>query len=453
MAISAVNKNGKWYVPRSLERLESKIGAGNRIEIQVSQWMKYPFLAAAGFSPRAQGIAARLENRIQNINNTTDQLSLMPDGFNLAVRNASRFYNRLMAATFAFSAGFIVFDNIFTNLDGRLGRLVFDTVFASLPTAVALGLGHLRKGARIDAMLSAEALMKANEQIQTERKLLAKAAVDEEIIQRLGMIVHDLRNYLAQIIMGSELGKSVAIAANIKKRLSDILALAEGISAQDDQKNILKNSVEEMLVMLDKRNPDELFATIFEAARNMLEMVTDLLNLSKPVILSDIPSSLKHCIDNTVKIFKGDRKVSNKKIKLDVRYCSVGLELRFDEGKLKQTLLNLLSNAADALGQGGTIIVSLRRKTIEKPFPGAFGTVSQGEYITIEVEDDGPGILPEMLPKIFEFGQSTKKNQRGSGIGLAIVEKAVRGHGGNITVETRYKQEPGGTIFTIFLPV
>jgi two-component system cell cycle sensor histidine kinase/response regulator CckA len=260
--------------------------------------------------------------------------------------------------------------------------------------------------------------------------------------------------------MKSEMGRSAGFAANINQRISTFLsqigAYVNVASGSDDEIDKLadhcRQMAKEIQNLLDRKNPDELFAGIAEAAKNMNVMVTDLLNLSKPIILPDIPASLKKCADSTIGIFKGWRKVGEKKIKLEVKCPGDDMVMRFDEGKLRQALLNLLSNAADAVSEGGRISISFTKEKLEKVFQSDFGTVPAGEYLKIEVSDNGPGIPPEMLPKIFEFGRSSKQEKRGSGIGLSIVKKAVEGHEGYITVSTRYQVENSGTVFTIYLP-
>ena len=107
--------------------------------------------------------------------------------------------------------------------------------------------------------------------------------------------------------------------------------------------------------------------------------------------------------------------------------------LDFDSGLMKQALLNLLNNAAAAMGGGGTLSIS----TEEAP----------GE-IRINVADTGAGISEENLAKIFEPYFSTKDT--GTGLGLTMVFKVVKEHGGEIGVKSK---EGEGTVFSISLPV
>lgn len=105
-----------------------------------------------------------------------------------------------------------------------------------------------------------------------------------------------------------------------------------------------------------------------------------------------------------------------------------------DKEKLKQVLLNLAQNGFQAMEPGGILKISTN-------------FLPDQESITIKVEDQGSGIAPEILDKIFQYFYTTKKE--GTGLGLPICQQIIHEHGGEIEVESY----PGrGTIFTVFLP-
>jgi signal transduction histidine kinase len=106
-----------------------------------------------------------------------------------------------------------------------------------------------------------------------------------------------------------------------------------------------------------------------------------------------------------------------------------------DEGRLYQVLTNLVQNAAQHTGRGGRIALSLAHES---------------GWAAITVADDGEGILPEHLPRIFErFYRADPHGGHGSGLGLAIVKHLVEAHGGHITVESTVG---AGSRFTVWLP-
>ncbi|MDQ5914348.1 MAG: two-component system, NtrC family, sensor kinase [Pseudomonadota bacterium] len=115
-----------------------------------------------------------------------------------------------------------------------------------------------------------------------------------------------------------------------------------------------------------------------------------------------------------------------------------GLQIDVDRQRFQQVLINLLQNAAGVIGSGGQIRISARREL--RP---------EGEGTVIAVEDNGPGIAPENLPRIFDPFFSTKPVGKGTGLGLFIVHEIVGQHGGTVSVES----EPGqGCRFSVHIP-
>lgn len=111
--------------------------------------------------------------------------------------------------------------------------------------------------------------------------------------------------------------------------------------------------------------------------------------------------------------------------------------LQGDPQQLEQVIMNLLVNAADAMeaqGQGSIVV----------------GTACENGFVTVTVEDTGPGIPPEKLESIWEAFYTTKDPGKGTGLGLSISKGIVHDHGGRIAAENRPE---GGARFTVTLPV
>jgi signal transduction histidine kinase len=109
-----------------------------------------------------------------------------------------------------------------------------------------------------------------------------------------------------------------------------------------------------------------------------------------------------------------------------------------DPNQLQQVFLNLLSNARDAMPQGGRIWVR------------TFSANHDGRWVVAEVHDSGQGIPPEIIERIFDPFFTTKGPREGAGLGLAVSYGIVKSHGGEIQVESR----PGeGATFTLKFPV
>ena len=117
----------------------------------------------------------------------------------------------------------------------------------------------------------------------------------------------------------------------------------------------------------------------------------------------------------------------------------------------QQVLMNLASNAADAMEQkGGVLEFAVSNIVVDPSFAKKHDLLGPGDHVKITVSDTGAGIPPEKIQFIFEPYYTTKNLGKGTGLGLASAYGTVKKYGGTIIVET----QPGrGTVFTILLPV
>ncbi|MEJ2313491.1 MAG: ATP-binding protein [Nitrospirota bacterium] len=170
---------------------------------------------------------------------------------------------------------------------------------------------------------------------------------------------------------------------------------------------------------------------INEEVGRINKLTTSLLNFAKPLKPEPAPTDVNRLAEETVALMR--QECEEQGLRLETRLQEGVPDVSLDYGQIKQVLINLILNAVDAVGQDGVIRVS---------------TVSSDSRVLLSVEDNGTGIPEGELENIFNPFHTTKA--RGTGIGLAISRKAVKEHGGDITV----KSEPGkGSVFTISLPV
>jgi signal transduction histidine kinase len=120
-----------------------------------------------------------------------------------------------------------------------------------------------------------------------------------------------------------------------------------------------------------------------------------------------------------------------------------------DETQLRQVLVNLISNAKDAMPQGGCITASIVYESVTKELADTIPNAIEGYFIVWTITDTGIGIPSEMIEKIFEPFYTTKEISKGTGLGLSIVAGIVKGHNGFITVESDVGK---GTTFHVYLP-
>lgn len=167
-------------------------------------------------------------------------------------------------------------------------------------------------------------------------------------------------------------------------------------------------------------------------ARRIDAIVRDLLDFARPAAPALAAVDVGAAVDAAVRLARVQARFRDVEVALDV---PEPLRALADERQLAQVLLNLLLNAADAVGGQGRVRVSARRG------PGA-------EEVELEVADDGPGIAPEHLARVFDPFFTTKPPGQGTGLGLAVCHGIVGAFGGTITAANR---AGGGASFRVAL--
>jgi signal transduction histidine kinase len=142
--------------------------------------------------------------------------------------------------------------------------------------------------------------------------------------------------------------------------------------------------------------------------------------------------SLRQILSEAVEVTRGGESGSNKTLNVDVPDDPA--DFVTDPGLLRQIVINLLSNALDAVEQGGLVALTAQ---------------AQDDYVLITVRDTGTGIAPEDLRRIFEPFYTTKGRGKGTGLGLAICRELAKALGGTIAVQSTPGQ---GSAFSLRLP-
>jgi len=196
-------------------------------------------------------------------------------------------------------------------------------------------------------------------------------------------------------------------------------------------------------------------ATILKAIRSqvdVLSVVTEeylrFARLPKP---KPERVALGPVVQELAEFVRGELGVRGVRLVLEVRDDLPDLWL--DPGQIRQALLNLVRNAADAMPGGGTLTLAARKlgreeaRTLQGVPASQPSSMPAGEWLELAVSDTGPGIPEEHREKIFEPFFTTKDG--GTGLGLAIVRQIAEDHGGTVTCE---RQAGGGTLFRLALP-
>jgi PAS domain S-box-containing protein len=136
-------------------------------------------------------------------------------------------------------------------------------------------------------------------------------------------------------------------------------------------------------------------------------------------------------------------------IAIEQRFCATPAAVMGDATQIHQVLMNLLTNALQAMPAGGTLRLSLDCVHIDVPRDAFAGTLLDRDYVVLEVADTGSGIPAEIVERIFDPFFTTKDVGVGTGLGLSLVHGIVTGLGGAIDVSTAID---AGSRFTVYLP-
>ncbi len=203
----------------------------------------------------------------------------------------------------------------------------------------------------------------------------------------------------------------------------------------------------------DAKARESFLATMAEETARMNRLVDDLLSLSRIELAAHRPPSeichLGPILDRALDTMRP--LAASRGIKL-TRDCGEGLPaLRADGDQLHQMIVNFLDNAFKYAGGG--CAVGLILKELDRA-PSTAGPLTGRPCVMISVEDDGPGIPEEHIPRLTErfYRVDTARSRRvgGTGLGLAIVKHILRRHGGHLTITSELGQ---GSRFTVYLPL
>lgn len=123
--------------------------------------------------------------------------------------------------------------------------------------------------------------------------------------------------------------------------------------------------------------------------------------------------------------------------------------VRFDLAQLDQVLVNLVVNAREAMAEGGTIRIAVATHALPSEEVAQGSVIAPGEWVVLSVSDEGRGIAPEILPRVFEPFFTTRRGQGGTGLGLSTVLGIMRQSGGHVSVAPGVGQ---GTVFRLWFP-
>lgn len=186
---------------------------------------------------------------------------------------------------------------------------------------------------------------------------------------------------------------------------------------------------------------------ILFASEKASEITQNLLAFSRKKIISINPVRIEETVKKIEKIL---RRLIGEDIELVTSFSDTDIVCLADETQIEQVLINLATNARDAMPEGGTLLIETSKVRITPEFVKKHGFGAVGDYALINVTDTGAGMDEETKKRIFEPFFTTKEVGKGTGLGLAMVYGIIKQHNGYINFYTELGK---GTAFKIYIPI
>ncbi|MFH1122897.1 MAG: PAS domain S-box protein [Pseudomonadota bacterium] len=285
------------------------------------------------------------------------------------------------------------------------------------------GLGKLRSYPMIYVKRDGQILegnLSASLIYDTQGKEVASVGIFVDLKERLEM-ERKLRDTQEQLLQSEKLAAMGRLTSQIAHELNNPLY---GIM---NTLELLKSEVPP-----DSRRRKILDMALSETVR-LTDLLRKMLSFSKPDEEERQPADINSILDEILLLVR--KQLHENSIRTTFSYGNDLKKVYASKNQLRQVFLNMISNARDAMPDGGTLSIN---------------TMSVGDHIHIEVSDTGIGIREENLDRIFDAFFTTKDSVRGVGLGLSVCYGFIKEHDGDINVRSKVGE---GTTFTITLPV
>ncbi|MFA5072438.1 MAG: cache domain-containing protein [Nitrospirota bacterium] len=200
-------------------------------------------------------------------------------------------------------------------------------------------------------------------------------------------------------------------------------------------------------IKMPANNPDRIYVDqMLGAANRAAEVTRSLLAFSRQQLINPPPINVHDIIIQFEKLFS---RIIGEHIEVVTSFQRNDIIITADASQIEQVLMNLATNARDAMPNGGKLALNIELANLDDSFVRNQGYGKAGTYALISVSDTGIGMEQEVIKKIYDPFFTTKEVGKGTGLGLAMVFGIMKQHEGYILVDSK----PGsGTIFKLYLP-
>ena len=267
-----------------------------------------------------------------------------------------------------------------------------------------------------------------------KKHLLTSARLLGEIVERK-QAEEDKEKLNTQLIQAQKMEAIGHLAGGIAHDFNNVLAAIVGYAS---------------LIRMKMKNDDPLRSNveqIFSATEKATALVRSLLAFSRKQAMDTKPVRMNEGVSNVLKLLV---RLLGEDITIETIYTARDPLVMADAGQIDQVLINLATNARDAMPKGGHLIITTDVTAIDDTYVKERGYGNPGDYALITVSDTGVGMDRATQERLFEPFFTTKEVGKGTGLGLSTAYGILKQHGGFINCYS----EPGkGTTFKIYLPL
>jgi PAS domain S-box-containing protein len=305
------------------------------------------------------------------------------------------------------------------------------------PGLVAMATGHVYRPPRPAVLLARDGAMLPVD--------LHASAVRGADVDGLGSVVA-IRDLRERRLVEDSLRRAEADLRQAQK-MEAVGRLAGGVA--HDFNNLLTIISSDTEILLEQTlSPTQraLVTEMRQTVNRAVSLTRQLLTFSRKDPGTPVAIDLNELASASLSLM---RRLLPENIRLVESLCRARVPVRVDVGQFESVILNLGTNARDAMPAGGTLSVSTRVARFARHDPERPAELAPGTYAVLVVQDTGAGIDAATRQRIFEPFFTTKDRELGTGLGLATVYSIVRHSGGHVVVES----EPGhGASFTVYVP-
>jgi PAS domain S-box-containing protein len=240
-----------------------------------------------------------------------------------------------------------------------------------------------------------------------------------------------------QLLHAQKMQSVGTLAGGVAHEFNNLLAGIQGYAALGLREHGLSPALQQFLQY------------VIDLSDRAANLTRQLLAFARKPALSRQPTSMETLLRNTVDLVRHSLSVG---VELELPSPSPGgepLAALADSNQLQQVLVNLALNARDAMSQPQPIVFRLRRAVLTAEQSAFPENIPPGDYVVVEVQDQGSGMSPEVLNQALDPFFTTKDIGQGTGLGLPVAFGIVHGHQGYLTIQSRQGE---GTTVRLYLP-